>query len=97
MVPSTIEGKLTSTSVTESAVIQAPIYAVWRLVKLKRFIDFFEGIIKSETIHAQDDDNDDREIIRWTFEDGTVLDVVEEEYSVRSFSPFLCLPSCWSD
>ncbi|SPJ85367.1 uncharacterized protein FTOL_11148 [Fusarium torulosum] len=96
MVPSTIEGKLTSTSVTESAVIQAPIYAVWRLVKLKKFIDFFEGIIKSETIHAQDDDNDDREIIRWTFEDGTVLDVVEEEYSTvkyyMSFNILKCEP-----
>jgi hypothetical protein len=74
-----MSGKLTSTSVTESAVINAPLSSIWRLIKLKEFAKFYTGISKSETVPSDDGET----IIRWTFKDGTVLDVKEEEYSVR--------------
>ncbi|KAH8589815.1 hypothetical protein B0O99DRAFT_522475 [Bisporella sp. PMI_857] len=72
-----MSGKLTSTSVTESAVINAPLSSIWRLIKLKEFAKFYTGISKSETVPSDDGET----IIRWTFKDGTVLDVKEEEYS----------------
>ncbi|TLD18169.1 hypothetical protein PspLS_10355 [Pyricularia sp. CBS 133598] len=70
--------KLTSTLVTESAVINAPISKVWPLIQLRNFQNFFVGINKTEVLPSKDFQP---EIIRWTFDDGTVLDVREEEYS----------------
>lgn len=71
--------KLTSTSVTESAVINAPVSKVWSMVQLKNFQNFFVDINKTEILPSEDLQ---KEVIRWTFDDGTVLDVREEEYSV---------------
>ncbi|TLS21013.1 uncharacterized protein PpBr36_10741 [Pyricularia pennisetigena] len=85
--------KLTSTLVTESAVINAPISEIWPLIQLKNFQNFFIGISKTEILPS---DDIQPEIIRWTFDDGTVLDVKEEEYSnlknCMSFHIVQCRP-----
>ncbi|KAL5905928.1 hypothetical protein ACKVV7_010321 [Pyricularia oryzae] len=78
--------KLTSTSVTESAVINAPVSKVWRMVQLKNFQNFFVDINKTEILPSEDLQ---KEVIRWTFDDGTVLDVREEEYSnIKNYMSF---------
>ncbi|KAI6369731.1 hypothetical protein MCOR25_004360 [Pyricularia grisea] len=73
-----MSSKLTSTLVTESAVINAPVSKVWSLIQLRNFQNFFVGINKTEILSSKDSQS---EVIRWTFDDGTVLDVREEEYS----------------
>jgi hypothetical protein len=77
-----MDGKLTSTSVTESTVINASLSSIWRLIKLKEFGNFYTGITKSESVPSTADGETD--IVKWTFKDGTVLEVKEEEYSVHS-------------
>ena len=69
----------TSTSVTESAVIQAPLSQVWHLIKLQDFDKFWTKLSKSEHVQGTSPETD---IVKWTFEDGTVLDVKLEEHSV---------------
>ena len=69
----------TSTSVTESAVIQAHLSQVWHLVKLQDFHKFWTKLSKSEHVKGASPETD---IVKWTFEDGTVLDVKLEEHSV---------------
>ncbi|KAI1135163.1 hypothetical protein F5Y05DRAFT_395791 [Hypoxylon sp. FL0543] len=85
--------KLTSTLVTESAVINAPISSIWPLIRLKEFQKFFTGIIKTESLSSDDDRS---EIVRWTFNEGYTLDVREEEYSTikhcMSFNIVKCEP-----
>ena len=76
-----MDGKLTSTSVTESAVINAVLSSIWRLIKLEEFGNFYTGITKTESIPSGDGRMD---TVRWSFKDGTVLEVKEEEYSVCS-------------
>jgi len=76
-----MDGKLTSTSVTESAVINAVLSSIWRLIQLEEFGNFYTGITKSESVPSSDGKMD---TVRWSFKDGTVLEVKEEEYSVRS-------------
>ncbi|MCJ1299886.1 hypothetical protein MMC08_002680 [Hypocenomyce scalaris] len=68
----------TSTSVTESAVIQAHLSQVWHLVKLQDFHKFWTKLSKSEHVKGASPETD---IVKWTFEDGTVLDVKLEEHS----------------
>jgi hypothetical protein len=82
-----MDSKITSTSIAaapplinESAVINASLSSVWRLVKLKEFVNFYTAISKSELVSSA---NEEKDIVRWTFQDGTVLEVKEEEYSVR--------------
>lgn len=69
----------TSTSVTESAVIQAPLSQVWHQIKLQDFHNFWTKLSKSEHVQGASPETD---IVKWTFEDGTVLDVKLEEHSV---------------
>jgi hypothetical protein len=70
----------TSTSVTESAIIEAKFSDVWHMIKLENFSDFWSALSKSETVKNASPDTD---IVKWTFKDGTVLEVKQEEHSVR--------------
>lgn len=70
----------TSTSLTESSVIAAPLSAVWHLIKLQDFHTFWSKLSKSEHVKGASPETD---IVKWTFKDGTVLDVKQEEHSVR--------------
>ena len=69
----------TSTSVTESAVINAPLSAVWHLIKLPDFHKFWSKLSTSEHVKGASPETD---VVKWTFKDGTVLDVKQEEHSV---------------
>jgi hypothetical protein len=69
----------TSTSVSESAVIEAPFSAVWHLIKLPEFANFWSKLDKSEEVKGASPETD---IIKWTFKDGTTLEVKQEEHSV---------------
>jgi len=69
----------TSTSVSESAVIEAPFSTVWHLIKLPDFANFWSKLEKSEWVKGASPETD---IVKWTFKDGTVLDVKQEEHSV---------------
>ncbi|KAF1980399.1 Bet v1-like protein [Bimuria novae-zelandiae CBS 107.79] len=68
----------TSTSVSESAVIEAPFSAVWHLLKLHDFDKFWSKLEKSEAVESASPETD---VVKWTFKDGTVLDVKQEEHS----------------
>lgn len=68
----------TSTFVTESAVIESPFSDVWHMIKLENFADFWSALAKSETVKGASADTD---IVKWTFRDGTVLEVKQEEHS----------------
>ncbi|KAK1704331.1 uncharacterized protein CLUP02_04434 [Colletotrichum lupini] len=67
----------TSTSVVESAVIKAPLSHVWHFIKLQKFQNFWSALKGSEFVKAQEE----TDIVRWTFQDGTVLEVKQEEHS----------------
>lgn len=69
----------TSTSVTESAVIEAKFSDVWHLIKLENFSHFWSALKGSEFVKGASSDTD---IVKWTFKDGTVLEVKQEEHSV---------------
>lgn len=71
----------TSTSVIESAVIEAPFSAVWHLIKLPTFSSFWSKLEKSEEVKGASAETD---IVKWTFKDGTALEVKQEEHSVSS-------------
>jgi hypothetical protein len=73
----------TSTSVTESAVIAAPLAQVWHLIKLPSFANFWSKLDKAEDVKGTSDETD---VVRWSFKDGTVLEVKQEEHSVRRTS-----------
>ncbi|KAI7543246.1 Bet v1-like protein [Hortaea werneckii] len=75
MAPSAIP---TSTSVVESAVIRAPLSHVWHYIKLQDFSKFWSAINKSEFAKGASEETD---IVKWTFKDGTVLEVKQEEHS----------------
>ncbi|EIN06048.1 Bet v1-like protein [Punctularia strigosozonata HHB-11173 SS5] len=68
----------TSTSVSESAVISAPLSAVWHLIKLPSFPEFWTRLDKSDHVKGTSEETD---IYRWTFKDGTVLDIKQEAHS----------------
>lgn len=70
----------TSTSVVESAVIKAPLSHVWHHIKLQDFSKFWSAISKSEYVKGA---NEETDIVKWSFKDGTVLEVKQEEHSVR--------------
>jgi hypothetical protein len=69
----------TSTSVSESAVIEAPFSAVWHLIKLPSFSSWWSALEKSDEVKGASAETD---IIKWTFKDGTALEVKQEEHSV---------------
>ncbi|MCJ1267793.1 hypothetical protein MMC22_007679 [Lobaria immixta] len=68
----------TSTSITESAVISAPLSAVWHLIKLQTFHHFWSKLSSSEHEKGTSPETD---VVKWTFTDGTVYDVKQEEHS----------------
>ncbi|WP_411021304.1 hypothetical protein, partial [Salmonella sp. s29923] len=70
-----MEGKVISTSFVESAVVNAPVSAIWPFIKLKEFGKFYSAIQKVETIPGE------RETVKWYFENDTILTLQEEEYS----------------
>ncbi|RYN44083.1 hypothetical protein AA0113_g4394 [Alternaria arborescens] len=68
----------TSTSVSESAVIDASFSDVWHLIKLQDFSKFWSKLEKSEFVKGTSDETD---IVKWTFKDGAELEVKQEEHS----------------
>ncbi|EOA85237.1 hypothetical protein ACJQWK_06881 [Exserohilum turcicum] len=68
----------TSTSVNESAVIEAPFSDVWHLIKLQDFSKFWTTLEKSEFVK---DASSETDIVKWTFKDGTEQEVKQEEHS----------------
>jgi hypothetical protein len=69
----------TSTSVTESAVIQAPLSSVWHLIKLQDFHHFWSKLDQSQHAKGTSPETD---VVKWTFKDGTVQEIKQEEHSV---------------
>jgi hypothetical protein len=69
----------TSTSVSESAVIDASFSDVWHLIKLQDFSKFWSKLEKSEFVKGTSEETD---IVKWTFKDGAELEVKQEEHSV---------------
>jgi hypothetical protein len=76
----------TSTSVVESTVIRAPLSHVWHHIKLEKFADFWSALKSSELVKGVSDDTD---VVKWTFKDGSAVEVKQEEHSV-SFTLLLC-------
>jgi hypothetical protein len=72
----------TSTSVSESAVIEAHFSDVWHLIKLPDFSKFWSALEKSEWVKGTSSEAD---VVSWKFKDGTTVEVKQEEHSV----------SCW--
>ncbi|KAI1366824.1 hypothetical protein F5Y08DRAFT_300185 [Xylaria arbuscula] len=68
----------TSTSVKESAVIKAPLSHVWHHIKLQNFSNFWSALKSSEFVKGA---NNETDVVHWTFNDGTELDVKQEEHS----------------
>ncbi|CAK3858848.1 Hypothetical predicted protein [Lecanosticta acicola] len=67
-----------STTVLESCVIRAPLAHVWHQIKLEHFDKFWSAISKAEYVKGASNDVD---VVNWTFKDGTVLQVKQEEHS----------------
>ena len=72
----------TSTSVVESAVIKAPLSHVWHQIKLESFAGFWSALKSSKLVKGVSDDTD---VVEWTFEDGSVVQVKQEEHSVSLY------------
>jgi hypothetical protein len=70
----------TSTSVTESAVINAPLSSVWHLIKLHDFNKWWTKVAKATHVKGTSHETD---VVKWHFKDSTVLDIKMEEHSVR--------------
>ncbi|ODQ55986.1 Bet v1-like protein [Saitoella complicata NRRL Y-17804] len=68
----------TSTGITESAVIPAPLASVWHLIKLGKFADFWSALKSSSVVK---DTSEETDIYKWEFKDGTVWEVKQEEHS----------------
>ncbi|KAI1662376.1 hypothetical protein F4813DRAFT_106624 [Daldinia decipiens] len=68
----------TSTSVVESAVIKAPLSHVWHHIKLQNFNNFWSALKSSQYVKGTSDETD---VVKWTFKDGTELEVKQEEHS----------------
>ncbi|KAI1104937.1 hypothetical protein F4804DRAFT_305505 [Jackrogersella minutella] len=68
----------TSTSVVESAVIKAPLSHVWHHIKLQDFSDFWSDLKSSQFVKGT---SDETQIVQWVFNDGTQLEVKQEEHS----------------
>ncbi|KAF1914502.1 hypothetical protein BDU57DRAFT_519538 [Ampelomyces quisqualis] len=68
----------TSTSVSESAVIEAPFSDVWHLIKLQDFSKFWSALEKSEFVKGVSEEAD---VVKWAFKDGSAVEVKQEEHS----------------
>jgi len=72
-----------ASSVIVSAVVNAPLTDVWHLIKLQDFNKWWSQLTSSEFVKGASDEAD---IVRWTFKDGTKLDVKQEEHSTIDHS-----------
>ena len=72
----------TSTSVSESAVIPSSLSKVWHLIKLQSFHRFWSKLAAAE--YLKNETSPETDVVKWTFKDGTVLEVKQEEHSVRT-------------
>ena len=70
----------TSTSVSESAVIAAPLAQVWHLIKLQSFPTFWSALSKAEEVKGTSPETD---IVQLVFKDVAKLEVKQDEHSVR--------------
>lgn len=70
----------TSSSITESAVIPAHLSHVWHFIKLQDFHAFWSKLKGSDFVKGTSPETD---VVKWEFKDGTMLDVKQEEHSVR--------------
>ncbi|KAK2066627.1 hypothetical protein P8C59_000428 [Phyllachora maydis] len=75
-VPSVVPG---SNTVVESAVVRAPLARVWHLIKLQDFAKFWSILKGSEEV-VQGAARE-AEVFKWTFADGSVYEVKQEEHS----------------
>jgi hypothetical protein len=75
----------TTSTVRESAVIHAHPSDVWHLLKLQDFGKFWSKLEKSEWVKGTSDDTD---VVKWTFKDGSVVEVKQEEHSVCDTSRY---------
>ena len=71
----------TSTHVTESAVISAPMSQVWHLIKLQSFHRFWSRLAAASYL-KEPATSPETDVVKWEFKDGTVLEVKLEEHSV---------------
>lgn len=65
----------TSNSVVESTVIEAPLADVWHYIKLENFADFWSALESAEPV---EDVNQETHVVKWTFKDGSVVEVKQE-------------------
>jgi hypothetical protein len=79
----------TTNEVIESAVIRAPLSFVWHFIKLPDFSKWWSAIDKAEHVK---DTSSETDVVRWTFKDGSVVEVKQDEHSVR-----LSSQSCQQD
>jgi len=70
----------TSTSVSESAVIAAPLAKVWHLIKLADFSEWWSAL-ESSSVQTSDGTNPEVDVFNWKFKDGTEFTVKQEEHS----------------
>ena len=73
------KGIVTTNEVMESAVIRAPLSHVWHFIKLPDFHKFWSAIDKADHVKGTSSETD---VVRWTFKDGSVVDVKQDEHSV---------------
>jgi hypothetical protein len=73
------KGIATTNEVIESAVIRAPLSHVWHFIKLPDFHKFWSAIKKAEHVKGTSTETD---VVRWTFQDGSVVEVKQDEHSV---------------
>jgi hypothetical protein len=78
MASSSGKGIATTNEVIESAVIRAPLSHVWHFIKLPKFHTFWSAIEKSEHVKGTSHETD---VVRWTFKDGSVVEVKQDEHS----------------
>ena len=62
-----------ATEVRESAVISASVDDLWNLIQLSNVASFWTNLKEVQS---------SANVTKWTFHDGTVLDVKQEEHSV---------------
>jgi hypothetical protein len=68
-----------ATEVRESAVISASVDDLWNLIQLPNVASFWTNLQEVQS---------SANVTKWTFHDGTVLDVKQEEHSVRQIISF---------
>jgi len=68
----------TANFVRESAVIEAPLAKVWHLIKLGDFGNWNSSLSKTEVVKGASAETD---VFKWTYKDGTVLEIKQEEHS----------------